>query len=168
MAFGASIGSTVYGPTKVPIDLMSLRKQHNKWLGAHERMVVAQVAELGTIALKNAWSQRLVKNRTGGLQNGWKRAFRRGVNFVSVALINRAKQAWLQERGTGLWGPSRMPIVPKRAPYLRFRTAAGQWVTTKSVKGVPPKWIGRKAVTDAFVTGNTNLPRACAGIARKF
>lgn len=45
--------------------------------------------------------------------------------------------AWVH-RGTGIYGPAGTPIVPRRAPYLKFFwKKRGHWVTARSVRGQP-------------------------------
>lgn len=47
--------------------------------------------------------------------------------------------------GTGIYGPKKRPITPKKADYLQFKLPNGQWVRTKSVKGVKPmKWLTKE------------------------
>lgn len=47
--------------------------------------------------------------------------------------------ALYQEEGTGIYGPRKSPITPKKARYLRFKTKSGEIVYTKKVKGVRAK-----------------------------
>lgn len=42
-----------------------------------------------------------------------------------------------QEFGTGIHGPRRQRIKPRRAKLLKFRTKDGNFISTKSVAGVP-------------------------------
>ena len=44
-----------------------------------------------------------------------------------------------QEFGTGIYGKSGVPIVPKRARMLAWTTKGGQLAFAKSVRGVPAK-----------------------------
>lgn len=63
------------------------------------------------------------------------------------------KSKWLEE-GTGIYGPERKPIKPKRGKYLVFtvptgRTASGRrgeaTVFARSVRGRPASWVMRDA-----------------------
>lgn len=44
-----------------------------------------------------------------------------------------------QEFGTGIYGKTGQPIVPKRARMLAWHTKGGQWAYAKSVRGVKPR-----------------------------
>ena len=58
MAFGGYLGTT---GIKGPWDVVGLRRQHNAWLGAHERMILDQANQLGDMAISQAQNQRKVK-----------------------------------------------------------------------------------------------------------
>lgn len=61
----------------------------------------------------------------------------KGNRYATVG--TNVKYAIYQEFGTGIYGPKRTPIVPKRARVLAFRTKDGHLVFTKQVKGSAPK-----------------------------
>lgn len=50
--------------------------------------------------------------------------------------------------GTGIYGPRKTPIRPRRAPYLVFRTKDGRWHKKKTVKGMRPRNFLREAWRD--------------------
>lgn len=86
--------------------------------------------------LRNSITSSQVKKRMGEL-------------FIEVG--TNVEYAPYQEFGTGLYGPSKSPIVPKRAKMLAFRARSGQMVFAKQVSGVRPKKFmeaGAKAVQD--------------------
>lgn len=72
---------------------------------------------------------------------------------VTVAATDR-KSKWLEE-GTGIYGPRRRPIKPKRGRYLVFRVNTGtarsgrqtdgDLVFATQVKGRPASWVMRDA-----------------------
>ena len=45
---------------------------------------------------------------------------------------------WVHE-GTGIYGPRRTPIVPRRARVLSWRDRRGGWRYARSVKGIRPR-----------------------------
>lgn len=59
-----------------------------------------------------------------------------------------------QHEGTGIYGPKRRPIRPKRAPFLAWRDQkTGDWVFAKEVRGSPPrKYLFNAAATVARKT----------------
>lgn len=81
--------------------------------------------------------------------------------YRTVAATDR-KSTWLEE-GTGIYGPRRRPIRPKRGKYLVFRVdrnwkgegnavegprlgkTAGDLVFAREVRGRPASWIMRDA-----------------------
>ena len=47
--------------------------------------------------------------------------------------------------GTGIYGANKRPIKPTRAQFLQFKLPSGQWIRTKSVKGVKAlKWLPKE------------------------
>jgi hypothetical protein len=59
-------------------------------------------------------------------------------NTFQTEVGTNVKYGPYQEMGTGIYGPKRTPITPKKAKVLRFRVN-GQWVSAKSVKGTKAK-----------------------------
>lgn len=165
MAFGGYIGTT---GTKGPIDVLALRKGHNKWLTAHDRMLKSQLDEVGDEAIAQARAQKKVKNRTGQLSKGWRKAFQFRPNRYTVRLFSNVKHALFQEKGTGLWGPRQDFIRPKHARFLRWVAPSGKVVFARKVKGVSPKWIGKHAMFEAWGFGKAKFTRALGGLAKRF
>ncbi len=68
-------------------------------------------------------------------------------NVLQGSVYTNVRYAGWQEAGTGIYGPLKREITPKTKPYLRFK-GGGRWVTTRSVKGVRPRWYFRSAVEE--------------------
>lgn len=163
--FGGYLGTT---GTRGPIDVVGLRKENLKFAGANERILWDTLLEVGDDAVADARAQKKIKNRTGALARGWKRAMRRQSNALSVALISNVKHAFFQELGTGLWGPSGQRIRPVRAKFLRWIGPGGKAIFARSVKGVPPKFIGKHAAFEAYSFGKAKFNRALGRLASRF
>ena len=52
------------------------------------------------------------------------------------------------EYGTGVYGPKGVPITPKVAKFLAWKTNKGKWVRAKSVRGMQPWHYMQKAFED--------------------
>ncbi len=88
---------------------------------------------------------------------------------IQATVATNVKYAPYQEYGTGIYGPSGTPIVPKSAPFLVFQLGDGTWRRSKSVKGVRPKYFMRDATTemqgpfnDSMLTALTSVVTALA------
>lgn len=77
-------------------------------------------------------------NRTGALSGSLfaRVVHRNGLPIGQVGTPLR-RGFWL-DQGTGIYGPRRQRIVPKRAKYLRWTTRTGRVVFARSVKGIKP------------------------------
>lgn len=54
-----------------------------------------------------------------------------------------------QEMGTGIYGPRRQMITPKRSRFLRFKSG-GQWVYARAVRGSRPRWYMKKGYEEVI------------------
>lgn len=72
---------------------------------------------------------------TGFLRNNRSISIDVGPGSLVGSLTYHAHYALFVMRGTGIYGPSGTPIVPKTAAYLVFRGRDGGLVYAKSVKG---------------------------------
>lgn len=54
------------------------------------------------------------------------------------------KYAIYQEEGTGIYGPRRAYIYPRKAKFLAWKSKTGEMVFARKVKGVMAKWFMRK------------------------
>lgn len=64
---------------------------------------------------------------------------------------------WIHE-GTGIYGPHRTRIVPRRARYLRFKAKGmDRYIYRKSVKGIKPNRFLVKALPAAKINSTTVL-----------
>lgn len=166
MAFGGWIGAT---GTRGPIDVVGLRRQHNKWLAEQDLTLDRFANEIGESAIHFAATTKAVKRRTGALSGGWKKRTKKTKNRITVSLTNAVKHALFQEHGTGLYGPKQSWIVPKRAPLLRWKNPdTGRWCSARRVRGVKPKFIGKHGAFEAWGFGKGKLTRRAATLAGKF
>lgn len=163
--FGGYLGST---GTHGPIDVVGLRREHKKFDSANDRVLWATLQEVGDDAVAEAKAQRKIKNRTGALARGWHRMLRRQPRALAVSLVSNVKHAFFQELGTGLWGPSGQRIRPIRAKFLRWIGPGGKVIFARSVKGVPPKFIGKHAAFEAWSFGKAKFNRALGRLASRF
>ena len=69
-------------------------------------------------------------------------------NTLAGSVGTRTKYAEWVERGTGIYGPYKTPIVPKTKPFLVFKTNDGRWIRTRSVKGMRPTWFMKNSLID--------------------
>jgi len=63
---------------------------------------------------------------------------RRKINDWEYQIYDGPEYALYVALGTGIYGPKKKPIVPKRAQFLRFVNKQGKVIYTKSVKGQKP------------------------------
>lgn len=92
--------------------------------------VVSRVIR-GTDALATATAPR----DTGFLANNRSISIDAGPGSLVGSLTYHAHYALFVMRGTGIFGPTGTPIVPKTATYMVFRGRDGALVYAKSVKG---------------------------------
>lgn len=77
-------------------------------------------------------------NKTGALSASlFARVVHRGGLPIGQVGTPLKRGLWL-DQGTGIYGPRRQRIIPKRAKYLRWTTATGRVVFARSVKGIKP------------------------------
>lgn len=70
----------------------------------------------------------------------------------NVKSVEGAPYDVYQEFGTGIYGPRKRPIKPRKAKHLTFKTKGGGWVSTKSVRGVKAvKYMQRALDVPVFV-----------------
>ena len=138
--FGGYVGTS---GIRGPIDVVALRRAHNSFLDAYDRILVDTIQQVGDQAVKYARETNRVKWRSGVMAKGWMRT---PAQYTSIGLVvsfySNVQHAFYQEHGTGLWGPSRDYIRPRRARCLRW-VSNGQVHFAAKVKGVPPKYIGK-------------------------
>lgn len=98
---------------------------------------------INTIRISHEW-----KDRSGKLNNSH---YVKQKGNLKIALGNDAKSekgapyAKFLHDGTGIYGPTRRPIVPKVKPNLVFKLPSGQLIRTKSVNGVKPmRWLPKE------------------------
>lgn len=66
-------------------------------------------------------------------------------NTLEGSMGTNLAHAIHMERGTGIYGPAKRPIRPKRAKVLAWQSG-GQWHFAKSVKGSKPHWYMRTSL----------------------
>jgi hypothetical protein len=152
-----------------PWDVADARKQHNKWLADFERTLTHVGREIGNTAVSLAEDQKVIKNRTGQLRLGWKKALSGDRRKITITLFSKVPHALYHEKGTGIYGPKGRPITPKRAKFLRWVDVnTGKVMYRRSVKGVPPKWIGKRSTFNAFQIGKRMFRRELSATASRF
>lgn len=149
MSFGGYIGTT---GTKGPLDILGMRKHHNKWLAEFSLELESTLEKVGQGAIILAAATTAVQRRTGALSRGWKLTRKKSPNRMIVGLVTNVKHALFQERGTGIFGPTRRYITPKRSPLLKWKSPEGKWCSAKRVKGVTAKFIGKHGAFEAWDT----------------
>jgi hypothetical protein len=70
------------------------------------------------------------------------------------------------EGGTGIFGPSKRPITPKRAKVLAF-TVGGKTVFAKSVKGYPGRFPVKRSLEANQSKMDAHFQRAIDNVARQ-
>ncbi len=93
-------------------------------------------------------------------------AQRRGNVIEGSVTTGPLKYAEYQERGTGLYGPYRTPIRPKKAKVLRFQ-AGGRTVFARQVRGSRPRWFFRGSVEQNQGRTERNFQAALDDVARQ-
>jgi phage gpG-like protein len=94
-----------------------------------------------------------LRGATGKLQRSFVRFY---VDAQFAIIGSRAREAAFAQTGTGVFGPNKRPITPKRAKALRFKSG-GRWVYAREVEGsqqrlmMPQQWRSSKQWTQAFV-----------------
>ena len=145
------------------------RAQHNKWLPMHHSTIVHVMQGVGHDAVHEAQATNAVKNRTGALRGGWLYRMRSLPDLITTSVRNYVLHAFFQEHGTGIYGPTRQRIYPRRAMFLRWRnTDTGKICFARSVRGVKPKWIGKHAAFEAWAYGKSKLFAAATRIVARF
>lgn len=112
-----------------------------------------------------AEARALAPHRTGTLQ----RSILTQINYPTGQVSVDAKYGQFIEQGTGIYGPSGSPIVPKTAKVLAWKGAAGM-VFARSVKGMRAKpffkpGVERSAtyISDQFTNVLDKLTQALGG-----
>lgn len=71
------------------------------------------------------------------------------------------------ELGTGIYGPNKAPILPKKKPYFTFKTKGGGWVRVKSIRGMRGRFYMRDALENNQATTNGYFDEAAETITRR-
>lgn len=78
---------------------------------------------------------------TGRLQGSWMHDNQGLVRKIFTSTI----YADFLDKGTGVYGPKRKPITPKKGKALKFR-AGGKIIYRKSVKGIKPQHFVKASI----------------------
>lgn len=167
--FGGYAGTS--GIKRGPIDVVWVRKEHNKFLTANERMIASTLEDVGDLAVRHARATNAVRVRSGRVMRGWQRthAGKTGSGYV-VSFHSSVKHAFFHEHGTGLWGPSRDYIRPRKARFLRWVDPdTGQVRFARKVRGVKPKFIAKRSWFQAGVfEGKPLFERSLGRLSSRF
>lgn len=79
----------------------------------------------------------------------------KSAGLFEVKVGTNVEYAPYHEFGTGLFGPKKAPITPKKGKFMRFKSKSGQIIFTKSIKGVRAKQFMKKGIE--FVKQNINI-----------
>lgn len=82
--------------------------------------------------------RKILRGATGQLGRSF---FKAAVGADGFTIGNRARHAPFVQAGTGIYGASHKPIMPKAGKALRFRGPNGRWMFRKHVDGSPPRPI---------------------------
>lgn len=146
-----------------------VRQQHSKWLPMHAAALKGAMREIGVDAVHEAQATRAVKNRTGVLRGGWRYKLASIPDRITTSLLTDVLHALFQENGTGIYGPTRRRIYPRRAKFLRWvNPDTGKVCFARSVRGTKPKWIGKHAAFEAWGFGKAKILAAAAKVAARF
>ncbi len=107
------------------VDISKIRPAHKRFLNSHDNAVAEALNanRVEAMVKQHVGNGILLARRTGNLVNSTSAAFVRTGNRAIVDVRNKAKYAFYQEFGTGLYGPkkAKYPIKPKGKGYpLRF------------------------------------------------
>ena len=83
---------------------------------------------------------------TGRLRSSVSHELRQSTRGLLARVGTNVSYALDVHEGTGIYGPRRRPIRPKRAKVLRFKGRGGRIVYTKQVKGMRPRPFLRDAL----------------------
>lgn len=167
MPFGGGFGVSVH--SRGPIDLSKVKSQHTEFLGANDRLIADTLRQVADRAVWYARTTNKVRFRTGTMAHGWKAT---PVHHTSLglllSLISDVKHAFFHEEGTGLFGPTRDYIRPRRARFLRW-VEDGRVHFARKVRGVPAKFIAKHSWFQAgFFEGPAMFERATGRLCRRF
>lgn len=110
-------------------------------------------AETGALARTRA--QQLMaeetRDRSGAMRTGVNFIVKSNSDKVWLEFYNDVQHAVYHEYGTGIYGPKRTPIRPKRAKLLSWIDPdTGKRVFAKQVRGVPAKKYLRRSIDYAL------------------
>lgn len=107
-----------------------------------------QMTRIGRAVQSTA--QQLAPVDTGRLRQSGDTQMRPGRGSLVARVGFYVRHAWWVHEGTGIYGPRRTPITPRRARVLAWRGRGG-WRYARSVRGMRPRPFLRRAVR--LVTG---------------
>lgn len=104
------------------INIQKIKQHHQNFLRKHDAMVadVTNEAKLEQLAQRYVKDNSGLKMRTNNLMNMTKVKTIRTRNGVIVKISNKAKYAWAQDQGSGLYGKSGAKYIIPGNPFLRF------------------------------------------------
>lgn len=150
-------------------NVAEIKAQHKKWLTLYDASMQRTMLDIGQSAVALARDNPKLKRRTGAYRDGWHRLYRKRPNQIDVALVGRVPHELYHEIGTGIYGPKKRRIYPKRARFLSWvNPDTGKRVFARSVRGVKPTWHGRKSTFNAWMSGRTKLLRESERLAGMF
>lgn len=94
-----------------------------------------------------------LKDRSGKLKSSFDFDIIKGDRTIELEIVSKGADpyALYQHEGTGIYGPKRRPIKPKRGKFLVWKDPdSGRLIFAREVRGVPPKKFLTKAVDFAI------------------
>lgn len=153
----------------MPWNVAEIKAQHRKWQALYDASMQRTMLDIGQSAVALARDNPALKRRTGAYAKGWHRMYRKRLDQIDVALVGRVPHEMYHEIGTGIYGPKKRRIYPRKAQFLSWvNPDTGKRVFARSVRGVKPTWHGQKSTFNAWVSGRTKLLRESERLAGKF
>lgn len=108
--------------------------------------------------------RKILRNK-GRLEKSWYRKYSGADSFI---IGSRAPYSIFAQSGTGIYGPSRQPIRPKRGKALRFRGPGGKFIFRTQVDGSRQRLMVPVAGRTSVMWTRAFKQRAVAYLANRF
>lgn len=109
------------------INIQKIKTHHQNFLRKHDAMVANATNEgkIEEFVKKHITQHSGLKVKTGNLVNSTTAAVVRTRGGALISIRNKAKYAWAQDQGSGLYGRRRAKYRIQGNPYLRFMGKSG-------------------------------------------
>ena len=154
------------------INIQKIKTHHQNFLRKHDAMVAdaTNTGKLEEFVRQHIAQHSGLRMRTNNLVNSTTVAAVRTRSGTIVSVRNKAKQAWAQDQGSGLYGRRRATYPITGNPYLRFLGRGGQLIYRRKVMhpGVRPTRFLYNATDAAGRLVASYLATRMYEVARKF